>query len=127
LVLGSLYMVVSFFLAAWAYRWHRRRQALPPGFWRVQTGTIHLFTLQVLVGLVLLLGFHLHPPTKLHYLYAALLLLTVAAQLLLAPDRALGRMVREEGTLREAGTYAVLALLAGLFALRLLMTGLGLP
>ncbi len=127
LVFGSLYMVVSFFLAGWAWRLYRRRAPLPPLFWRVLTGTILLFGLEVVIGLTLLWGFHIHPPTKLHFLYAALALLSVVGQVLLGPEGSVGRMVREEGTLNEAGTYAVLTVLAGLFALRLLMTGLGLP
>jgi hypothetical protein len=127
LLLGLAFLVLSFGLAGWAYALHRRRAALPEAFWRLQRGGAHLLALQVVVGLVLRFGFRLRPPTALHFLYAALAVLSVAAQMGLDPRRSLGRMLREEGRLREAGACALLALLAGLFALRLYMTGVGLP
>lgn len=127
LYIGWVFMLGSFFLAAWAYRCYRRHVPLSARFWRVQRGGMHLLGLQVVVGLVLWLGFHAHLPTKLHLMYAVLAMLAVLAQLLLHPDRSLGRMIREEGTFNESGAFALLTLLAGLFALRLLMTGLGMP
>lgn len=126
LYLAWAFMAASFALALWAYLLYRHRRALPPPYWRLQSGTMHALGLEILLGLGQL-AVGLRPPDRLHLLYAFLATAAVAAQVLLRPDRSLGRMVREERALSEAGTYALLTALAGLFALRLYMTGVGLP
>ena len=125
LYLGLVFMAASLILALWAYLLHRRRRPLPGPYWRMQTAALALLGIQVLVGLSMLaIGLR---PVPLHYLYAALAIAAGVGQLLLRPGGSLGRMLREEGALSESGAFAILTLLAGLFALRLYMTGVGLP
>jgi hypothetical protein len=124
LYLDWAFMGASFALALWAYLLYRGRRPLPAPFWTVETWTARALGLQILIGLALL-ALGLRPPDALHYLYAFLVTADVGAQEALRPERSLGRMIREERSLSEAGTYALLTVLAALFALRLYMTGSG--
>jgi len=108
----------------WGYLLHRRKRPLPPVYWHLLRGTAGLLGLQIVLG-ILFVSLHLLPKQGLHFMYAGLLTLTVVAWELLRPTAALGRILREEGRFGEAGVYALLTMLAALFALRLLMTGLG--
>lgn len=125
-IIGLLFLLGSLFAAIWAYIAYRRRRDLPPGYWHLLRGTAGLLALQVILG-ILFVSLHMMPREPIHFMYAGLVTLTVAACELLRPTASLGRILREEGNFREAGVYAALTLLAALFALRLWMTGLGMP
>lgn len=122
--IGLLFLVGSVVEAAWGYVLHRRKRALPDAYWKMLRGTTGLLGLQIVAG-ILFVSLHMFPSQSLHFMYAALVTLTVAACEILRPKAALGRILREEGHLGEAGIYAVLTMLSALFALRLWMTGLG--
>jgi len=110
--------------AVWAYLAHRRRQPLPKAYWRLLRGTAGLIAVQIVLG-ILFVTLHMLPKQRLHFMYAALVTLTVAACEMLRPTASLGRILREDGHFGEAGIYALLTMLSALFALRLWMTGLG--
>ena len=123
-LVGLVFMIVSFVLAVWAFVRQRQRQPLPPPYWRALRGAAALVALNVLLGLVLL-SQGLRPADGLHYMYAGLVVVGVAAAELLRPRASLGRMLREEGHFNEPTSYALLTLVVSLLTLRLWMTGGG--
>ena len=126
LYVGLTFMFGMLGLSIWAYVLLRRKQSLPERFFRALRILAGLFAFQVLSGVLFLALGHL-PKDVLHLLYAGLALLSVGASEMLRPTASFGRILREEGNFKEAGVFALVAALAFLFALRLWMTGVGLP
>jgi heme A synthase len=124
LVVGLAFLLASAALAVWAFARHRRRQPLPAAYWPALRAAAALLGVQIVLG-VTFVALHLRPAQNLHFLYAGLVTLGVAAQEMLRPTASLGKMLREEGGFNEAGTYAVLTGAVALLTLRLWMTGLG--
>lgn len=122
MIVGWIFLAVSTVGAVWAYTCHRRKAPLPTRFWHGLRAVAGLLGIQIILGLLFIIH-GLHPRDPLHYMYAALVTLTVGACEMLRPNATLGRILREEGRLSEALVYAGLLLLAALFALRLEMTG----
>ncbi len=122
MIVGWIFLAVSMGGAVWAYTVHRRKTPLPDRFWKGLRAVAGLLGIQIVLGLLFIIN-GLHPRDPLHYMYAALVTLTVGAGEMLRPNATLGRILREEGRLSEALVYAGLLLLAALFALRLEMTG----
>ncbi len=126
LYVGLTFMFGMLGLSIWAYVLMRRRQSLPERFFRALRLLAGLFGFQLLSGLLFIALGHL-PKDLLHFLYAGLALLAVGASEMLRPTASFGRILREEGHFKEAGVFALVAVAAFLFALRLWMTGVGLP
>ena len=122
LVLGIALLAVSAVLAVWAFVIYRRRQPLPPAYWRALQLPAGLLVVQILTGLVFLTQGR-RPGDPLHFMYAGLITAGIAAQQLLQPRAAMGRMMRREGTFNEAGTYALITFVVALLAMRLWQTG----
>ena len=117
-------MVYSAVMGVWAFVCYRRHIALPRAYWGPLRGTAALLAVQILLG-ILFVSQHMLPPDRLHFMYAGLVTLGVAAQEILRPTASLGRTLREEGAFNEAGAYALLMTVVALLTLRLWMTGLG--
>ena len=124
MTVGLLFLAGSTVLGIWAFACYRRRLALPRPYWMALRVTAALLAVQVILGLTFV-GAHMLPQDRLHFMYAGLVTLGVAAQELLRPTASLGRMLREEGGFNEAGTYALITIVVALLTLRLWMTGIG--
>ena len=124
LTVGLLFLAVSTVLGIWAFGCYRRRLALPRSYWTALRVAAALLAVQIVVGLTFVAA-HMLPRDRLHFMYAGLVTLGVAAQELLRPTASLGRTLREEGGFNEAGTYAIITIVVALLTLRLWMTGLG--
>jgi hypothetical protein len=95
---------------------------LPPAYWRALRLPAGLLVVQILVGFSFLAR-GMRPGDPLHFMYAGLATLGVAAQEGLRPKGFLGRMMRAENTFNEAGAYALITAVVALLAMRLWQTG----
>ncbi len=121
-VVGLLFLVASAVLAIWAAVLYRLKHDLPRAFWHALRVPTALLAVQIVLGIVMLtLG--AHPGDPLHFMYAGLVTVGIAAQELLRPRGSLGRILREEGKFNEAGAYAILGTVIALLTIRLWMTG----
>lgn len=124
LIIGLLFLAASTILAIWAFVCYRRRLSLPGAYWRALRIPAALLAVQIVLGITFVAA-HMLPPDRLHFMYAGLVTLGVAAQEMLRPTGSLGRTLREEGTFNEAGIYAAITAVVALLTLRLWMTGTG--
>jgi len=101
-----------------------RRYRMPHAFWWILWLAQIPLGIQVALGLVLLAD-GARPRTPLHFLYGALILLTLAVLFALRPgSRARGALVGDEAGFRESRWLLVLCLFLGGLVGRVYMTGM---
>lgn len=114
----------NLFLAVVAGGYAVGRRPLPSWYWRLIAVVVALVGLQVVAGLVLVLGGSV-PRRGLHLMYGALAAVTGAVEIALRPGGGLRRRYAAELAAGEARILALVTLTAFALIARAWMTGIG--
>ncbi|HET7559635.1 MAG TPA: hypothetical protein VFK80_06720 [Limnochordia bacterium] len=119
ITVGVLLLAGTLALSIWAFVLNRRQASLTAGFWRFGRAVAGLLALQIVFGIVMLIG-KAPLATPLHLMYAFLVLLGVGVH------ESFGRRARKEPKAGDASVamfMAVMWFILCLLTLRAAMTG----